>query len=77
VTRHLLLIAATAMLGHAQVSGPDIRVYKTVTAHLFRLAGSDSVTTHPPIVLFHGGGWSAGSPEWVYDAAKDTPRMAP
>ena len=21
-------------------------------------------------MLFHGGGWTAGSPEWVYDAAK-------
>jgi acetyl esterase len=75
VTRHLLLLAATAILGHAQVSGPDIRVYKTVgvtnlTAHLFRPAGSDPGTARPAIVLLHGGGWSAGSPEWVYEAAK-------
>ena len=72
---HLLLLAATAIVGQAQVSGPDIRVYKTVgvanlTAHFFRPAGSDPTTARPAIVLFHGGGWTAGSPEWVYDAAK-------
>jgi acetyl esterase len=74
MTRHLLLFAATAIVGQAQVAGPDIRVYKTVgatklSAHLFRPAGSAS-TARPAIVLFHGGGWTAGSPEWVYDAAK-------
>jgi acetyl esterase len=73
--RYFLLLAATAGLIAGQISGPDIRVYKTVgttnlTAHLFRPAGSDPLTPRPAIVLFHGGGWSAGSPEWVYDAAK-------
>jgi acetyl esterase/lipase len=73
MTRHLLLLAAMAGLAPAQISGPDIRVYKTVgatnlTAHLFRPQGSP--TARPAIVLFHGGGWSAGSPDWVYDAAK-------
>ena len=79
MTRHLLLLAlllaATAGLVPAQISGPDIRVYKTVgainlTAHLFRPVGNNPPTPRPAIVLFHGGGWSAGSPEWVYDAAK-------
>ena len=75
MTRHLILFAAAAGLVHAQISGPDIRVYKTVgttnlTAHLLRPLGSDPSTARPAIVLFHGGGWSAGSPEWVYDAAK-------
>lgn len=72
--RQFLLLAASAGLACPQISGPDVRVYKTVgttklTAHLFRPAG-DPRTSRPAIVLFHGGGWTAGSPEWVYDAAK-------
>jgi acetyl esterase/lipase len=63
-----LLAAALA------VSGPQIEVYKTVggtklTAHVFRPVGASS-HRRPAVVLFHGGGWAAGSPEWVYDAAK-------
>jgi len=74
MTRQLLFLAATAALATAQIAGPDIRVYKTVgttnlTAHIFRPQGSDR-TARPAIALFHGGGWVAGSPEWVYDAAK-------
>jgi acetyl esterase len=75
MTRHLMFLVAMAVLGRAQVSGPEIRVYKTVgatnlTAHVFRPVASDQPTARPAIVLFHGGGWAAGSPEWVYDAAK-------
>jgi acetyl esterase/lipase len=74
MTRHLLLLAATAALACAQITGPDVRIYKSVgttnlTAHVFRPEVSDR-TARPAIVLFHGGGWVAGSPEWVYDAAK-------
>jgi acetyl esterase/lipase len=72
--RYLLLLAATATLACAQITGPDVKVYKTVgttnlTAHIFRPAAS-AATARPAIVLFHGGGWVAGSPDWVYDAAK-------
>lgn len=68
------LFLAMAIVSPAQVSGPDIRVYKTVgttrlTAHIFR-PQSNGGAPRPAIVLFHGGGWVAGSPEWVYDAAK-------
>jgi acetyl esterase len=79
MTRHLLLLATAAGLASAQapqpVSGPDVRVYKTIgatklTAHLFRPEGTNSASLQPAIVLFHGGGWAAGSPEWVYDAAR-------
>ncbi|HLK20241.1 MAG TPA: alpha/beta hydrolase [Bryobacteraceae bacterium] len=68
------LFLALAILSPGQVTGPDIRIYKTVgttrlTAHIFR-PQSNGATARPAIVLFHGGGWVAGSPEWVYDAAK-------
>jgi acetyl esterase len=74
MTRQLFFLASTAVLANAQISGPDVRVYKTVgttnlTAHIFRPQGSDR-TARPAIVLLHGGGWVAGSPEWVYAAAK-------
>jgi acetyl esterase/lipase len=72
MTRQIFFLAM-AGLAHAQVSGPDVKIYKTVgttnlTAHIFRPPASDR-TARPAIVLFHGGGWVAGSPEWVYDAA--------
>lgn len=73
----LSLLATQSAVSYAQntASGPDIMVYKTVagtklTAHVFRPAETNIGRPRPAIVLFHGGGWSIGSPEWVYDAAK-------
>jgi acetyl esterase len=56
-------------------TGPDIRVYKTVgaaklTAHVFHPSQASDRKRAPAILLFHGGGWVAGSPEWVYEAAE-------
>ncbi len=50
-------------------------VYKTaadekLTVHVFRPEGDGTVRIRPAIILFHGGGFVAGSPEWVYDSAK-------
>ena len=79
MARLLLFFAMLAVLAsvHAAqpISGPDVKVYKTVrptklTAHLFRPVGTNRGGRRPAIVLFHGGGWVAGSPEWVYDTAK-------
>jgi acetyl esterase len=54
---------------------PDIRVYKAVgttklTAHIFHPEGAAKDKPAPVIVLFHGGGWSVGSPEWTYGDAQ-------
>ncbi len=54
---------------------PDIRTFKTVgttrlTAHIFRPEGATPGKPAPVIVLFHGGGWNVGSPEWVYGDAR-------
>jgi acetyl esterase len=70
-----LAACADRSLAEEPVSGPEIMVYKTVaditlTAHVFRPGGAVTNTARPAIVLFHGGGWAAGSPEWVYDSAK-------
>jgi acetyl esterase/lipase len=54
---------------------PDIRTFKTVgttklSAHIFRPEGGTPDKPAPVIVLFHGGGWNVGSPEWVYGDAR-------
>lgn len=59
----------------ADTVGPDIRVYKTIgatklTVHVFHTSQTKSGKRAPAILLFHGGGWVAGSPEWVYEAAQ-------
>jgi acetyl esterase len=61
--------------GPAPSAAPDIRVYKIIgavklTAHVFHPSRSSDGKRAPAILLFHGGGWVAGSPEWVYDAAR-------
>jgi acetyl esterase len=72
----ILLFCGSA---HAQAAAgpanPDIRVYKTVgvvklTAHVFHLPQTSDGKRAPAILLFHGGGWVGGSPEWVYEAAE-------
>jgi acetyl esterase len=74
----LLLLVFTAVFPTRTQSSfevPMAKVYKTVgdvklTAHVFRASPGNTGDLHPAIVLFHGGGWVSGSPDWVYDAAK-------
>ena len=72
----IALSGPQAALG-AGSAGPDIRVYKTVgdaklSVHIFHPASgvSSAKKLAPAILLFHGGGWVAGSPEWVYEPAQ-------
>ncbi len=71
----LILVVLLLGAGLATAQQPEIRIYKTVgtaklTAHVFRPTANGPEIRRPAIALFHGGGWVAGSPEWVYDAAK-------
>ena len=73
----ICLLALVVLPAQAQqaVSGPDVMVYKTVgdrklTAQVFETEEAKPSEQRPVSVLLHGGGWVAGSPEWVYDAAK-------
>ena len=73
----IFLLALAILPAQAQqaTSGPVVKVYKTVgdrklTAHVFQAEETKPGELRPVIVLLHGGGWVAGSPEWVYDAAK-------
>ncbi len=67
--------ASTNAQAEAGSAGPEIRVYKTVgatklTAHVFHPSQPSGGAHAPAILLFHGGGWAAGTPEWVYEAAQ-------
>jgi acetyl esterase len=50
---------------------PVIRTYKTIgateiKAHIFQPDGAATGKLRPAIIVLHGGGWNAGSPEWTY-----------
>ena len=42
----------------------------TLRAFVFAPARTSGDRRRPAILLFHGGGWGAGSPEWVFSAAR-------
>jgi acetyl esterase/lipase len=70
-----LAVSAVALRAQSTGPGPEILIYKSVvgvnlTAHVFHPSGAGGHSARPAIVLFHGGGWDSGSPEWVYDAAQ-------
>lgn len=55
----------------------EIKTYKTVdgitlNAHIFFPENHDKSQAKPAHLLFHGGGWAIGLPEWSYDAAKSS-----
>ncbi len=70
----LLLVLRSSAEPQAPVQ-PDVRIYKTIgtttlKAYIFMPGGPINATPRAAIVLLHGGGWSTGSPEWMYDDAK-------
>jgi len=79
---HITLVTAFAALflqanaiSQERPAQPDIRKYKTIgltelKAHIFTPSNPAKEKLHAVIVLLSGGGWNAGSPEWVYDDAK-------
>lgn len=71
-----VLFALLALPGAGQqVSwAPVVSTYKTVggrslKVHVFSPAGRQADRT--AVVLFHGGGWVAGSPQWTYEPARE------
>jgi acetyl esterase/lipase len=54
---------------------PPARVYRTVDgaglkAFVFAPSSRPDGKRSPGVLLFHGGGWSAGDPDWVFPAAQ-------
>ncbi|MBI3775441.1 MAG: alpha/beta hydrolase fold domain-containing protein [Gammaproteobacteria bacterium] len=71
----LFALVASVALAQESVSTPDIQVYKRagmleLKAHLFFPPKVAGAAARPAMVLFHGGGWNAGAPEWVYASAQ-------
>jgi len=80
-----LTVGLLAVLGSASAQvqpgtapasqAPAARIYRTVDgaglqAFVFTPAGRPDGKRSPGILLFHGGGWAAGSPDWVFPAAE-------
>jgi acetyl esterase len=71
----LALTAASAMCFANEPAAPRVEAYKRVNdtelkVHVFEPAEQTSSNTRTAVVMFHGGGWSAGGPEWVYASAR-------
>jgi acetyl esterase len=54
---------------------PRIETYKRIEqtelkAHIFANEAAIAGKPRAAIVLFHGGGWNSGQPEWVYSSAR-------
>lgn len=78
------MVASTRSLLPAQrpdsVRGPEIHVYSTahaapLKAHVFEPVPDAGGGSRPAIVLFHGGGWHQGQPEWTYPTARSFARL--
>ncbi len=82
--RAILAVALLLVLGYAAASSataqitasqqPRAYTYREVDghalgAHVFVPAGQRATETNG-VLLFHGGGWSTGTPEWTFDAAR-------
>lgn len=72
----LFVSGCASLPGAARAARPSAQLpYRVVAGDSLRAAiFSPARVERPPraaVLLLHGGGWSAGSPEWVYAAAKD------
>lgn len=57
------------------VAGPDVIDFRviggdTLRLHVFRPDGGGSATALPALLVFHGGGWNVGAPEWMYGTSR-------
>jgi acetyl esterase len=81
----LRLVGLAALAGcatHPPATGPAAAVPVVRSPRVFEYGAAGGQTLHafvfapatktsaPAILLFHGGGWSAGSAEWVFPAAQ-------
>ena len=82
MTRALAAIWGLALLLHPALlpaqSGPEpsmVRVYREIggeslRAYVFLPSGRQEGHKANAILLFHGGGWSAGAPDWTFATAR-------
>ena len=75
--RLILLSAILACTGRADVTAqvaPSVHVYRvadndTLRLHVFEPEATDGIS-RAAVLLYHGGGWSVGAPEWTFGAAR-------
>lgn len=68
-------VACAQVHASAAASGPVARVYARpagvdLKVHVFSSEQVGARQRRPAIVLFHGGGWSIGTPEWAFSRAR-------
>ena len=72
----LLLVLASPVAGESSDPRPSLtRVYREVGAdslhaYVFMPPGHRTSDRAHAMLLFHGGGWSTGAPEWTFPAAR-------
>jgi acetyl esterase len=73
----LTLLYALPTVAGSQDNGlqPSIRTFKTVgkaelKAYVFMPTNPANWKLRPAIVLLHGGGWTIGDPDWMFEDAK-------
>ena len=76
LTLILLTLAAATIAVAETAPDPDIVVYREVdgqalSAHVFMPERNDDSTPTAAVLLFHGGGWVVGTPEWTYSEARN------
>ena len=71
----LVLLAGPVAAQSSETEPSLTRVYREVEgeslhAYVFLPPGHRASDRTPAVLLFHGGGWSAGAPDWVFPAAR-------
>ena len=75
---HLLILASGAAAQTADPVAPEAHPYRTVagdTLHAYVFAPNGALPNEAQearsgILLFHGGGWSHGTPRWTFQSAR-------
>ena len=78
-----IAVAVTSVLALTSPAGAQSSSPRPSSSHIYRVVDGDSLHAHvflPPghdvrrkshaILLFHGGGWTFGDPEWVFPTAR-------
>jgi|SRR5262245_2521657 len=81
--RAMLAVTVIGLLALSSSAGAQTDAPTPSSSHIYRVVAGDSLHAHvflPPghdvarkshaILLFHGGGWSYGAPEWVFATAR-------
>jgi len=71
----LAILGVPALAAAGEPPPPETHDYRevdgeTLKAYVFAPDGHDREGAAPAVLLFHGGGWTAGRPEWTFEASR-------